>query len=153
MSPLLKPKAINPKATLLMLFINAVAEVYHHNDPSGKQRLDEARPLMQKFIPVTPMSLMSMMTGSVGAMSSPEMIRISSCYTMFGDFDKAFSTFLKDVRMSTLTRRYGMKIREKHTIAEPWPLRITEETTKEEFARKCATTHAGCERYMEFERI
>lgn len=108
---------------------------------------------MQKFIPVTPMKLMSMMADGTSAMSSPEMIRIFSCYTMFGDFEKAFGTFLKEVRMYKLTKLYGMKIREKHAIVEPWPLRVTEKTTKQEFEIRCATTHTGCERYMEFERI
>ena len=108
---------------------------------------------MQKFIPVTPMTLMSMMAGGTSAMRSPEMIRISSCYTMFGDFEKAFGAFLKDVRMYKLTKKHGIKIKEKHSIVEPWLLRVTETTTKEDFEIRCATTHTGCERYMEFERV
>lgn len=104
-----------------MLFLNAVGEVYHNNDPNGEQRFNESRVLMQKFIPVTPMTLMTMMAGGVSAMSSLEMIRISSCYTMFGDFEKAFGTFLKDVQIHKLTKKYGMKIKEKHSIIEPWP--------------------------------
>ncbi|CZR56251.1 uncharacterized protein PAC_06139 [Phialocephala subalpina] len=148
-STLLKSKTINPKAILLMLFLNAVSEVYHYNDPNGKQRFNESRVLMQKFIPVTPMTLMAMMAGGASTMSSPEMIRISSCYTMFGDFEKAFGTFLKDVKMHKLTKKYGMKIKEKHSIIEPWPLVVTEKTTKEEFEIRCATTHTGCERYVD----
>ena len=136
-----------------MLFINAVGEVYDNNDPNGEQRFNESRVLMHKFIPVTPMTLMTMMAGGASAMSSPEMIRISSCYTMFGDFEKAFGTFLKDVQMHKLTKKYGMKIKEKHSIIEPWPFRVTEETTKEEFEIRCAALHTGCERYMEFERV
>ncbi len=136
-----------------MLFINAIAEVYYHNDPSSKQRFNESRPLMQKFIPVTPMTLMTMMAGGASAMSSPEMIQISSNYTMFGDFEKAFGTFLKEVRMRELTKKYGMQMKKKHSIVEPWPLRVTEKTTKEEFEIKCATIHTGCERYVEFERV
>jgi len=135
-----------------MLFLNAVSEVYQYNDPKG-ERFKESRLLMQKFIPVTPMTRMTMLAGGTSAMSSPEMIRISSCYTMFGDFEKAFGTFLKDVRMHQQMKKYGMKIKEKHSIVEPWPLRVTEKTTKEEFEERCATTHTGCERYMEFERI
>jgi hypothetical protein len=133
-----------------MLFINAVAEVYQLKGTSPNQRFAEVRPLVQKFITITPMSLLSMQSG---AMNSPEMIRISSCYTMFGDFDKAFGTFLKEVQMNKLTKKYGMKMREKHVLVKPWPLRITEETTEDEFARRCATTHVGSERYVEFEKI
>jgi hypothetical protein len=79
-----------------MLFINAVSEVYY-NDPNSELRFNESRVLMQKFIPVTPMTLMTMMAGGASVMSSPEMIRISLYYTMFGDFEKAFGTFLNDV--------------------------------------------------------
>ncbi len=136
-----------------MLFLNAVAEVYHINDPKSEQRFRESRPLMQKFIPITPMTLMTMRVGGTSAMKSPEMIRISSCYTMFGDFEKTFGIFLKDVRMHKLAEKYGLKIKEKHSIVEPWPLRVTEETSREEFEVRCASTHAGCERYVEFERV
>jgi len=108
---------------------------------------------MQKFIPLTPMTLKTMMAGGASAMSSLEMIRVSSCYTMFGDFEKAFGTFLKDVQMHKLTKKYGVKTKEKHYIIEPWSLRVTEETMKEEFEIRCATLHMGCERYMEFERV
>jgi hypothetical protein len=132
-----------------MLFINGVTEVY----PNEKQRYVESRVLMQKFIPITPMTLITMMAGGATAMSSLEMTRISSCYTMFGDFEKAFRTFLKDVQMHKLTKKYGMKIKEKHSITEPWPFRVTEQTTQEQFDVLCATLYLGSERYMEFERV
>lgn len=131
-----------------MLFINAVSEVYYTNDPNGEQRFRESRQLMQKFIPVGPPALLGM-----NSMSSPEMVRISSRYTMFGDFEKAFGVFLKDARMHKLANKYGMKIREKHCIVKPWPLRVTEKTTKEEFEKRCATLHTGCERYVELEKV
>jgi hypothetical protein len=79
-----------------MLFLNAVSEVYY-NDPNSKQCFNESRVLMQKFIPITLMTLITIMASGASAMSSLEMIQISSCYTMFGDFKKAFGTFLKDV--------------------------------------------------------
>ncbi|KAF4626461.1 hypothetical protein G7Y89_g11691 [Cudoniella acicularis] len=136
-SPLLKSKIINLKAVLLMLFLNAVSEVYY-NDPNSEQRFNESRLLIQKFIPVTPITLITMIVGGASIMTSPEMIRISSCYTMFGDFEKAFGTFLKDVQIHKLTKKYRIKIKEKHSIIEPWPLRVTEKTTKEEFEIRLA---------------
>jgi hypothetical protein len=137
-----------------MLFLNAVGEVYYHSDPRGElQCFRESIELIQKFIPITPMTVMTMMADGMDTMSSPEMIRISSCYTMFGNLEKAFDIFLKEVRLHELTKKHGLKIKNKHTIVEPWPLRITEKTTKEEFEIRCADTHTGCERYMELERI
>ena len=93
------------------------------------------------------------MARGVSAISSLEMIRISSCYMIFGDFVKALGTFLKDVQIYKLTKKYRMNINEKHSIIEPWQLRVTEKTTKEEFDIRCATTHTGYERYMEVERV
>jgi hypothetical protein len=107
---------------------------------------------MLKFVPFTPMTLMSMIAGGT-MMSSPEMIQISSCYTMFGDLDKAFRTFLKDVHMQELAKKYGVLIKENNSIIAPWPLRITETTTKEVFEIRCASMHTGCERYLEFEKL
>ncbi|KAL5325418.1 hypothetical protein ACEPPN_006543 [Leptodophora sp. 'Broadleaf-Isolate-01'] len=40
-SLLLKSKTTNPKAILLMLFLNAIGEVYHNNDPNGEQRFND----------------------------------------------------------------------------------------------------------------
>ena len=136
-----------------MLFLNAISEVYHHNDSMNAQRFKQSRSLMQKFVPCTPTTIMSMMRRGIDAIESSEMIRVSSCYTMFGDFDKAFGIFLKETSMHALTNKFGMRIKQKNAIVEPWPLRITMETTKEEFEIRCATSHTGCERYMELERI
>ncbi|MCJ1422110.1 Serine active site containing protein 1 [Xylographa parallela] len=105
--PLPKSKTTNANATLLMLFLNAVAEVYHNSGANGEaQRFKESKELIKKFIPVTPMTFMTMIADGMDTMSSPEMIRISSCYTMFGDFEKAFDTFLKDVRLNKLTEKF-----------------------------------------------
>jgi hypothetical protein len=151
---LLKPKEQNPKATLLMLFLNVIGEVYHFDTNYEKQRGNESMKLIQKFIPMTPALIMRAMVGGEQAMmSSPELIRMSSCYTMFGDFDKAFSIFLKDIGMDKIARQCGMIAKKTHTIVKPWPLRITEQSTQDDFDILCGTSHTGAERYMEFERI
>jgi hypothetical protein len=80
----------------LILFINAVSEVYYNN-PNSELRFNESRVLIQKFIPITPMTLMTIIADSVSVISSPEIIRISLYYMIFSDFEKAFSTFLSDV--------------------------------------------------------
>lgn len=62
---------------------------------------------------------MTIIAGGASVMSSLEIIRISSYYTMFSDFEKAFRTFLKDVQIYKLTKKYRMKIKEKYSIIEP----------------------------------
>ncbi|OAL42700.1 hypothetical protein IQ07DRAFT_525646 [Pyrenochaeta sp. DS3sAY3a] len=149
--PLLQPRTTNPRAKLLMLFLNAVGEVYYHNNVDS-ERIRESRTLIEKFIPLTLSSLMPMTAGSMHAMNTPEMIRISSCYTMFGDLDKAFRKFMEDVHMQSLIEKYGMKIIEQHAVVEPWPLRVTGSTSKEQFDIRCGSSHTGFERYVELER-
>lgn len=150
---LLKSKEENPKATLLMLFLNAVSETYYLDANGEEKRAKESMELMQKFIPMTPMTMMALMGGEQAMVSNPEWIRVSSCYTMFGDFDKAFKTSLKDVRMDRVAKAFGMVAKKKHTIVDPWPLRITEKNTQEDFDLLCGSNHTGAERYMEIERI
>ena len=55
---------------------------------------------------------MNMIGGGASAMNSLEMIRISSWYMTFCDFEKAVVTFLKNVQMYAVTKKYKMKIRE-----------------------------------------
>ena len=86
------------------------------------------------------------MADSTSAISSLEIIRISSYYTIFGDFEK-------DVWIYKLTKKYRVKIKEKHSIIESWLLRVTEKTTKEEFEIRYAIIYTGYKRYIEFERV
>ncbi|KAH8681939.1 hypothetical protein BX600DRAFT_429841 [Xylariales sp. PMI_506] len=152
-SPLMKPKIINPNATLLMLFINAVGETYLNREDRGRSRFRESEELIKKLIPVTPMTFLKMSVDPTTTMSTPDMIRISSTYTMFGDFDAAFAAFSKAVQLDRTSEKNGVKVRKKHSIIDPWPLRVTESTTKQEFDILCASTHTGSERYVEFERM
>lgn len=149
---LLKPKKENRKATVVMLFMNAINEIYHR-DPNGRQRrANESTPLMRKFVPPTPRLLLTALEGEQAVISDPEMIRISSCYSMFGRFDEAFKEFLDQVNMKCVAKRFGMVARKKHTIVHPHPLRITATSTQEEYELLRGTIHTGVEQYMEFKR-
>jgi hypothetical protein len=102
-----------------MLFLNAVSEVYQHDeDLNGQKRFKEYRSLIQKFVPFTPITIISMIAGGT-IISSPEIIRISSYYTMFSNLDKAFRTFLKDVHIQELANKYGVRIKENNSIIKP----------------------------------
>jgi hypothetical protein len=93
------------------------------------------------------------MSDGKSGMSSREMIRVSLCYTMFNGFVRAFGIFLKDVQLHKLMEKHGLTTKDKHTVVELLPLTVTEKTTKEAFEIRCASTHTGCKRCMEFERI
>ena len=80
-------------------------------------------------------------------------LRISVCFTMFGDFERASDTLSKDIGMHKLANKYGVKIKETHSLVERRPLRVTERSTKETFEIGCVSSRTRCERYRKFERV
>lgn len=162
-SSMLKAKSENPKATLLMLFLNAVREEESESrdslDPTAmahrgrqiKRYLDIKQPIIDAAMGKGGMSAMQYMT-------SPDFTLVTDSLNLCGDFDAYFKRFLKSAdphkgtSMYDLARQHGMRIKSKHTIIEPWPYRLTEKTTKEEFKVLLSESTCGHERYMEFER-
>ncbi|KAF2437205.1 hypothetical protein P171DRAFT_373963, partial [Karstenula rhodostoma CBS 690.94] len=94
-SPLLKQKTISLKVTLLMLFLNAVSEAYYNKNIKNREPFYKSQQLIQKFIPIKPIEVMSIIVGGIIAMNSPGIIQILLYYIMFSNLEKAFSTFLK----------------------------------------------------------
>lgn len=141
LGPLLKLKTINANATLLMLFINAVEDEYEKWGRLGElQRFKDCREVIPRLV-------------STRTSTELDMIRIGSCCGSFGDFDSVFQGFLKGVHLNKLAKTSGFKGKDKHTIIEPWPFRVTRETTKEEFDILDSGRYMGSARYMEFERL
>ncbi|KAF2797239.1 hypothetical protein K505DRAFT_358599 [Melanomma pulvis-pyrius CBS 109.77] len=149
--PLLKPKSQNPKATLLMLFINAVREVERcKKRASNEEQLRQA----MEYMDMGKLVANEVLEGGAANMNmlKPEIVRIASTIGMFGDFDGFFTKFLSEVSMPTLARASGVRIKKSQTIINPWPFRVTDTTTKEEFQQMCNDSTTGHERYMEFEK-
>jgi hypothetical protein len=71
---------------------------------------------------------------------------------MFHDYEKPFSQFMVQCRFREISAASGLKMKEKNSIVEPWPLRLADEASKEEFDVLYASGHVGCERYVEWER-
>ena len=147
---MLKPKAENPYATLLMLFLNAVREVESEEAPD-MFRINQLR----QFMSNVDSSILNILREPS---SMADVSRLSSVLNMFGNFDRFFNIFLarpdpyKAGSMDTLTRAHGMKVKMQHTIIEPWPYRVTNSTTKAEFKTMLSQSTRGHERYMEFEK-
>lgn len=72
---------------------------------------------------------------------------------LFRDFDKLFDRFKLDCRLSEISNATNLKMKSKHTIVEPWPLRIKENATQYEFDVLLASGHIGSERYVEWESL
>jgi hypothetical protein len=160
---MLKAKSENPKATLLMLFLNAVREedsksrdnldltAMAHRGHQIKRYFDIKQPIIDAAMGKGGMSAMQYMT-------SADFILVTDSLNLCGDFDAHFKSFLKSAdphkgtSMYDLARQHGMRIKSKHTIIEPWPYRLTEKMTKEEFKVLLSESTCGHERYMEFEK-
>ncbi|KAF2470499.1 uncharacterized protein BDR25DRAFT_325695 [Lindgomyces ingoldianus] len=149
-SPLLKPKNQNPKATMLMLFLNAVQEGERLSGGPSSVDFPSILGKLKKYIRIDEFKLLPIFGPGSG---NPELVRITSCFSMFADFDKYFRRFLRDVRMDQLAKKFGMRIKNQHSIIEPWPFRVTNNTTKHEFEILCAANTIGHERYVEWEKL
>ena len=160
-SSMLKAKPENPKATLLMLFLNVVREEESESSPDLTAMAHRGRQIKRYLDIKQPIIDAAMGKGGMSAMqymTSPDFILVTDSLNLCGDFDAYFKRFLKSAdphkgtSMYDLAHQHGMRIKSKHTIIEPWPYRLTEKTTKEEFKVLLSESTCGHERYMEFEK-
>ncbi|KAF5854000.1 hypothetical protein GGP41_006766 [Bipolaris sorokiniana] len=152
-SRLLKPTSQNPKATLLMLFINAAVEIDHEANPQGDiQSLVPAMERLKKYIPFDK-SRVNMNRAGMNPGPHPDLILRITCSDMFKPWDKHFDVFMDECRITQFATLCGMAIKEKHTIVQPWPYRVENQTTKKDFDVLRASSTTGFERYMEFQKL
>jgi len=147
-SPLLKPRSVNPRAALVMLFINAVNEtmqssrnceqtaVWHAQLKAGIRIVNDYISLPRK---------------------TPDAIRLHTyrmigCMEMFKDWEYWFKIFVKASNLVAIAKTHGLKIRNTHAIVQPWPCKADSQTTKEEFEILRASGLIGRERYVEFQK-
>ncbi|KAL7628839.1 hypothetical protein AAE478_000354 [Parahypoxylon ruwenzoriense] len=139
---LLKPPYENPQATLVTLFLNAVDESF---DDADKRRVAESEMKeVFKYMPPTPP------TGFYDA----SLIVSDIATQQVRDVDKYFDRYMKTQRFSDLHELSSIAPKEKHTIIDPWPMRLKKKPhqrgAKEEFTILLSSNHSGCERYMEW---
>ena len=142
---MLKDKAEASKATLLMLFMNAVIEE-HDSQPEFLQRsaVEASKSRLDQLMPVNPVTMMKKYKSLNKFMRSPELVPRSSCYNMFLDFDTLFQSILKECIRYTLAN--GLKIKNDHSIVNKWPYRVQNNITKKEFRMHRTSSVKGYER-------
>jgi hypothetical protein len=160
---MLRTRSENPKAALLMLFLNAVREEENKSPVSfDRTAMAQHSKQIRKYFGIKqPVIDAAMGKGGWGAlqhMTSPDFALVTDFLNLCGNFDVYFKRFLNsaDPRSGTsmyeLARRHGMRIRSQHSIIAPWPYRITRETTESKFKTLVSESTCGHERYLEFER-
>lgn len=142
--PLLKPRSQNPKAALLMLFMNAVEEAVGRDadDIEFKACLLKAR----NYIKLDPLR---------DTLSRYSQGRIMLIYTqdMFRDVGALFGKYMEVCHMVEIELSFDMRIRSENSIVDQWPYRIHKDATQEEFEERLIAGVSGSERYLEWVRI
>ena len=142
--PMLKRRTENPSATLVALFLNAVHEVFSPLDHQASLRPAMGR--LRSYLPITP----NMVQGA--SSSNPEFMKFMSAGVLFRDFDKLFSRFQRECCLDEISKASGLEMKSKHTIVQPWPMRLKENATQREFDVLLASGHTGSERYVEWKK-
>ncbi|KAI8955701.1 hypothetical protein F4801DRAFT_600911 [Xylaria longipes] len=135
--PLLRSPSANPHATLITAFMNAV--------PEAKTMI------ALKYIE----SDLTAPTGTLAENLSSlqtDAIKISCAVNSVGDMDEHFNRHYNFARSASSA---GVKMKKKHTIIEPWPLRVNgglhpTQKDREDFKLLLGTAHRGHERYVEW---
>jgi hypothetical protein len=162
-SPLLKPKSENPRAALLLLFLNVVPE---EDDQTITRTImaHRSRLLKKYFSDMQPCFLNAALgeggPASMQYITTPELVLLVDAMSYWDDFDVKFARFLenadptsqKPISLKELAAKHGLRIKDKHTIVPPWPYRASEKMTREEFNVLLAESTCGHERYVELSR-
>ncbi|KAF2016823.1 hypothetical protein BU24DRAFT_366243 [Aaosphaeria arxii CBS 175.79] len=162
-SSMLKAKSKSPRATLLMLFLNAVREEERYCGGAFNTKTTALfNRVVREYLDVEQTLIDAIMgkgdMSSFKHMLSPDFYLVTGLLDLCGDFDTYFKRFLdqvgseKGISMSDVARQHGVRIKSENTIMELWPYRLTESMTKEEVMLLLAEGTTGHERYMEFER-
>ncbi|KAL7789378.1 hypothetical protein V8C37DRAFT_417967 [Trichoderma ceciliae] len=149
MVPLLQGPLINPHATLITLFMNAVAE--KRTDQDRIEGITAHSPATKRLLEYLPPK------GIPTNVFDPEMIKMSYARDYVVTFDHIFDRYLKDLKFSELSQLVEAAMKEKHTVIEKWPFRLKlrpgQPGAQEEFDRLLGGGKTGQERYVEWRRI
>ncbi|CAO2649727.1 Nn.00g010190.m01.CDS01 [Neocucurbitaria sp. VM-36] len=147
-SPLLKPFATNPHATLLLFFAGANKETQMSLiGPEKVREWSAAQERTTRYLP-TP-------NPYVTPQWHPDIFRFHQCCgSVMFDWDTMWNRYLVVVGLRALVQGAGLKMRmsSEHGIAMAWPKRMKEET-KEEFDLRLGKDATCFERYVELIRV
>ncbi|KFZ20600.1 hypothetical protein V501_00028 [Pseudogymnoascus sp. VKM F-4519 (FW-2642)] len=151
MMPLLQGPLVNPHATLITLFMNAVDESMTNKDQMAliTKHSPEAKRLLRYLPPIDMGMLMNP--------GSPDIIRYLCAQDIVATYDHIFNRYANDMKFSETAQYIGAAVQEKHAVIEKWPfklkLRPGQPGAQEEFDRLLRGGVSGKERYVEWKRI
>lgn len=141
---LIKPNEMNPKATLLSLFLNATHEACAEEDIKAAE--NQSAKTLWNFLPFKPEMLLK------GNPCYAELLALGASYQLVINVDTIFNRYMKAARMEEVGEILGLKMKPKNTIVSKWPLRLKKKPTRREFEMLYWSGHMGSERYVEWSR-
>ncbi|KAI0406420.1 hypothetical protein F4802DRAFT_95860 [Xylaria palmicola] len=152
--PLLQPLSINPYATLITLFLNAVSDamlIMKTGPPPAVFALmfDQLNTLTKvfRFMP----KLRRQNTSPTLDIKGVKMLCATS---LAHDMDMYFHFYMEVLQLQRKAFRDGLRMKPVHTIIDMWPWRMPQgqptQETKRDFALLLSSTHTGQERFVEW---
>ena len=146
---LLKTPAMNPHATLIVLFMNAIH--YAEQDLGQDYVRKSLKSAVEKTMKFLPPSL-----SSVSNKTGAEAMRMIAAKDIFRDTDHLFGRYMKMENFDKVTKEAGLRMKTANTVIDAWPLRLRkgygEPGAQEAFDRLIESGSAGNERYVEWAR-
>lgn len=150
---LLRTKEQNPRATLLLLFLNVAHEKEHELGMTYKKAdLASRMKRLVKLIGVDMEATARLAMGDRTLLFDPEFHRRMRLHDMFADFDELFDGFLKGARMNELAKQNGVRVKKQQSVVDKWPYRVTQRTSEKEFEIMSNLVVTEWERYVELEQ-
>ena len=143
-SRLLRPLDVNPRATLITLFLNAVQEA-DMNEPA-KENIANRTLQAARYISRPGLRRLG------DYMYTKENVNGMSALAHFMDFDGLFEKYMRDVKLLDIGKKHGLNPKLTNTIIDAWPYRLRRHASQKEFDVLFASDQTGCERYMEWVR-
>lgn len=150
LTPFLKSKSDNPRATILALYAQ-----YARNDPVCNPSIAEARTRIvevQKFFPNADFDSLSPMRIR-DLERDPDFLKIPSYLAMMVGFDDVFENYLEAIDMKNIAQKLGLNVKDETTVNTAWPLRLESKSSPYKHDLLLASGHVGSERYVEWDRV
>ncbi|RYP39103.1 hypothetical protein DL766_000559 [Monosporascus sp. MC13-8B] len=152
-APLLQLPSVNEYATLVTLFMNAVAEM-RMMAASTLPFIDypfreDHREQMKKVLQYMPE-----LGRRVSRPYDPSVIKLISALSLVHDMDKNFNRYMEVHEFAGVALGVGLQMKAAHTIIDAWPMKLSDgrptPKAKEDFALLLSSCYTGQERFVEW---
>ncbi|KAI1210653.1 uncharacterized protein F4807DRAFT_459493 [Annulohypoxylon truncatum] len=152
LSPLLKSPDVNPHATLITAYLNAVMEMVKWDDDQEPKKISKYMPTIYEYLERRT-QLARFLKNPQGA----ELYRIWDARVLVLNAAEFFHRYTIVQGFPRIAERLGVAMKEQNTIGDPWPIALKirrgQPGAQEEFDEILASPYSGVERYVEWKRV